>query len=54
MNILDTIVAQKKREVALLPPIRVTAADLQQALAVLPARRDFLPLCNQPGAVRWP
>lgn len=49
MNILDTIVAQKKREVALLPPIRVTAADLQQALALLPARRDFFAALQSPG-----
>ena len=49
MNILDTIVAQKKREVALLPPIRVTAADLQQALAPLPARRDFFAALQSPA-----
>jgi indole-3-glycerol phosphate synthase len=49
MNILDTIVAQKKREVALLPPIRMTAADLQQALALLPARRDFFAALQSPA-----
>jgi indole-3-glycerol phosphate synthase len=49
MHILDTIVAQKKREVALLPPIRVTAADLQQALALLPARRDFFAALQSPA-----
>jgi indole-3-glycerol phosphate synthase len=49
MNILDTIVAQKKREVALLPPIRLTAADLQQALALLPARRDFFAPLQSPA-----
>jgi indole-3-glycerol phosphate synthase len=48
MNILDSIVAQKKREVALLPPIRVTEADLQQALALLPARRDFFAALQSP------
>jgi indole-3-glycerol phosphate synthase len=48
MNILDTIVAEKKREVALLPPIRVTVADLQQALAVLPFRRDFFAALQAP------
>jgi indole-3-glycerol phosphate synthase len=49
MNILDTIVEQKKREVALLPPIRVTAADLQQAVALLPARRDFFAALQSPA-----
>ena len=49
MNILDTIVAEKKREVALLPPIRVTAADLQEALALLPARRDFFAALQAAG-----
>ena len=48
MNILDTIVAQKKREVALLPPVRVTAADLQQAMALLPPRRDFFAALQSP------
>jgi indole-3-glycerol phosphate synthase len=48
VNILDNIVAQKKREVALLPPIRVTTADLQQALAMLPARRDFFSALQSP------
>jgi indole-3-glycerol phosphate synthase len=41
MNILDTIVAQKKREVALLPRRKVTVAALQKVLAARPARRDF-------------
>jgi indole-3-glycerol phosphate synthase len=48
MNILDTIVAQKRREIALLPPIRVSVADLQQAMALLPARRDFLAALQSP------
>jgi indole-3-glycerol phosphate synthase len=44
MNILDKIVAQKKREVALLPPGRGAAAGLQKVLVARPAilsRRDF-------------
>ncbi|MGP8201345.1 MAG: indole-3-glycerol phosphate synthase TrpC [Limisphaerales bacterium] len=48
MNILDTIVAQKRREIALLPPIRVSGADLQQAMALLPGRRDFLAALQSP------
>ncbi len=40
MNILDTIVAQKKREVALLPPAKITAA-MQKLLRVRLPRRDF-------------
>jgi indole-3-glycerol phosphate synthase len=48
MNILDTIVEQKKREIALLPPIGVTAADLRQALDLLPARRDFFGALQSP------
>jgi indole-3-glycerol phosphate synthase len=52
MNILDSIVAQKQRELALLPPIRVSPADLQQALAVLPPRRDFAAALRAPGRGR--
>jgi indole-3-glycerol phosphate synthase len=52
MSILDSIVAQKRREVALLPPVRVTPADLQQALALLPPRRDFLAALQAPGRGR--
>jgi indole-3-glycerol phosphate synthase len=48
MNILDTIVAQKKREVALLPPGRVTVAALQKVLAARPDRRDFFAVLQSP------
>lgn len=48
MNILDTIVEQKHREVALLPKRSVTVADLRAALAQRNDRRDFL------GALRNP
>jgi indole-3-glycerol phosphate synthase len=41
MNILDTIVEQKRREVALLPPGRMTAGTLQKAMTDRPGRRDF-------------
>jgi indole-3-glycerol phosphate synthase len=49
MNILDTIVAQKKREVALLPPGRVTVAALQKVLAARPGHRDFFAALQSPG-----
>lgn len=48
MNILDTIVEQKKREVALLPERAVSAADLRAARTARGERRDFL------GALRRP
>jgi indole-3-glycerol phosphate synthase len=41
MHILDTIVAQKEREIALLPPGKVTVAAVQKILATRPARLDF-------------
>lgn len=47
-NILDTIVEQKRREVALLPPGEVKLADLQGALKARVDIRDFL------GALRSP
>jgi indole-3-glycerol phosphate synthase len=52
MNTLDTIVAQKRREVALLPPGKVTVASLQKVLAALPARRDFFAALQAPDRGR--
>jgi indole-3-glycerol phosphate synthase len=46
MNILDTIVAEKKREVSLLPRGRVTVADLQRVPA---SRRDFFAALQAKG-----
>lgn len=52
MTILDTIVEEKKREVALLPPGPVTAADLQAELRKRGDRRDFAAaLASAPGGV---
>jgi indole-3-glycerol phosphate synthase len=48
MNILDTIVARKRVEIARLPARPVTASGLQAALAHRGGRRDFL------GALRSP
>jgi len=48
MHILDKIVAQKKREVALLPPGKVSAADLQKVVAARPGRRDFFAALPSP------
>jgi indole-3-glycerol phosphate synthase len=42
MNILDTIVEQKKREVARLPERIIAAGDLRDALLERGERRDFL------------
>jgi indole-3-glycerol phosphate synthase len=42
MNILDTIVEQKKREVAMLPERVLAAGDLRDALLERGERRDFL------------
>jgi indole-3-glycerol phosphate synthase len=42
MNILDTIVEQKKREVALLPVRLIAAGDLHDAMLERGERRDFL------------
>lgn len=41
MNILDTIVEEKKREVARLPDRRIAAGDLRDALLERDERRDF-------------
>jgi indole-3-glycerol phosphate synthase len=48
MNILDKIVAQKKREVAKLPPRKVTGEDLKRALEVAHGPRPFLPALQRP------
>ena len=48
MNILDKIVEQKKREVALLPTRIIAAGDLRDAMLEHGERRDFL------GALRNP
>ena len=53
VNILDTIVEQKHREVALLPKQAVAVADLRAALAQRNDRRDFLGALrnHKPGTV---
>ena len=48
MTILDTIVEQKRREVALLPPGDITPADLQQAMAARGGARDFAAALRRP------
>ena len=48
MTILDTIVEEKKREVARLPQRSVSAADLQAALATRGGRRDFAEALRTP------
>lgn len=50
MNILDTIVEQKRREVALLPERRIAAGDLRDALLEHDERRDFLAALRKPRA----
>ncbi len=48
MNILDTIVEQKQREVALLPAGRVAVGDLRAALLARDERRNFLAALRNP------
>jgi len=48
MNILDTIVEQKKREVAKLPSRLIAAGDLRDALLERGERRDFVAALRQP------
>jgi indole-3-glycerol phosphate synthase len=48
MNILDTIVAQKQREVAQLPERRIAAGDLRDAMLERGERRDFLAALRKP------
>jgi indole-3-glycerol phosphate synthase len=50
VNILDTIVARKKVEVAGLPARTITAGDLQEALRRRGARRDFVAALRQSKA----
>ena len=50
VNILETIVEQKKREIALLPPRTVTAGDLRSAVQRRGGTRDFMAALRQPPA----
>ena len=47
-NILDTIVEQKKREVALLPERIIAAGDLRDAMLEHGERRDFIAALKKP------
>jgi indole-3-glycerol phosphate synthase len=47
-NILDTIVEEKKREVAMLPPRLIAAGDLRDALLERGERRDFVAALQHP------
>jgi len=48
VNILDKIVEQKKREVALLPPRLIAAGDLRDAMLEHGERRDFISALKNP------
>ena len=48
MNILDTIVAQKRIEVAALPEHRIAAGDLRDAMLKRSERRDFMAALRAP------
>src|SRR3990172_5901368 len=48
MNILDTIVEEKEREVARLPARLIAAGDLRDALLERDERRDFMAALRQP------
>lgn len=50
MNILDTIVEQKQREVAQLPARLIAAGDLRDAMLERGERRDFFAALRQPRA----
>ena len=50
MSILDTIVEQKKREVAMLPARVIAAGDLRDAMLERGERRDFIAALCQPGS----
>jgi len=50
VNILDTIVEQKKREIARLPKNNVSAADLRDALQKRGGVRDFVGALRKPRA----
>ncbi len=48
MNILDTIVAEKQREIAKLPARLIAAGDLRDAVLERDEQRDFLAALRQP------
>ena len=48
MNILDKIVEQKKREVALLPSRLIAAGDLRDAMLERGEPRDFMAALQKP------
>ena len=50
-NILDTIVEQKKREVAQLPARLIAAGDLHDAMLERGERRDFLAALRNPSRI---
>lgn len=50
VNILDTIVDQKRREVARLPERQIAAGDLRDAMLERGERRDFLAALQKPRA----
>ncbi len=50
MTILDTIVEEKKREVAKLPARLIAAGDLRDALLERDERRDFLAVLRSNGS----
>ncbi len=52
MTILDTIVEEKKREVARLPQRSLSVADLKAALAARVGRRDFAGALREPRGGR--
>jgi indole-3-glycerol phosphate synthase len=52
VTILDTIVEEKRREVALLPPGNVSVGDLRRALAARGGTRDFLGALGNPSGPR--
>jgi indole-3-glycerol phosphate synthase len=54
MNILDTIVEEKKREVARLPERVLAAGDLRDALLERDERRDFLAALRSPSRIPHP
>ena len=48
MNILDTIVEQKRREIAKLPARIIAAGDLRDAMLEHGERRDFIAALKKP------
>ena len=53
MTMLDTIVEEKRREIARLPQRRLLVSDLQQAIRDRADRRDFLQALRRRGPVRF-